>query len=148
MDPKMLALQFSLGRYVFDRNLADITHEESLEPPQPGGNSLNWVVGHVVRARNQALELLEAQTLFDDKEMEMYGGASFAPARAPTLAELQDRFYKLGDAVSAALENFPAEKLDGVAPFSPTGNPNETVGSLLAGLVFHEAYHLGQTGIL
>ncbi len=30
------------------------------------------------------------------------------------------------------------------APFSPGDNPEETVGSLLAGLVFHEGYHCGQ----
>jgi hypothetical protein len=34
------------------------------------------------------------------------------------------------------------------APFSPTGNPDETVGSLLAAISFHEAYHVGQTGLL
>jgi hypothetical protein len=40
------------------------------------------------------------------------------------------------------------DQMDKPAPISPTGNPKETVGSLLAALAFHEAYHVGQTGIL
>ena len=46
-----------------------------------------------------------------------------------------------------ALGKATVEQLAGEAPFSPTGNPNETVGSLLASIAFHEAYHLGQTGL-
>jgi len=39
------------------------------------------------------------------------------------------------------------KQLSAAAPFSPTGNPNETTGTLLASIAFHEAYHLGQTGL-
>jgi hypothetical protein len=46
------------------------------------------------------------------------------------------------------LAGLPPESMDRPAPFSPTGNPKETVGSLLAAFAFHEAYHVGQTGIL
>jgi uncharacterized damage-inducible protein DinB len=34
------------------------------------------------------------------------------------------------------------------APFSPSGNPKETVGSLMGVLAFHEVYHVGQVGML
>lgn len=40
-----------------------------------------------------------------------------------------------------------AQHLSAAAPFSPTGNSDETVGTLLASIAFHEAYHLGQTGL-
>jgi len=36
------------------------------------------------------------------------------------------------------------KQLSAAAPFSPTGNPNETAGTLLASIAFHEAYHLGK----
>ncbi len=35
-----------------------------------------------------------------------------------------------------------------LVPDGPTGNPEETVGSLLAVVMFHQAYHSGQLGIL
>jgi hypothetical protein len=41
-----------------------------------------------------------------------------------------------------------AEKLEAPAPFSPSNDQEETIGSLLAGLLFHESYHIGQLGLL
>lgn len=39
-------------------NLADISHEESLQTPPYGGSSINWVLGHIVRYRLRTLKLL------------------------------------------------------------------------------------------
>jgi hypothetical protein len=38
--------------------------------------------------------------------------------------------------------------MDGPAPFSPSKNPKETLRSLLTTVLFHQAYHSGQTGLL
>ena len=147
MDPRVLAFQFGVGGFVFERNLAGVTHEESLVAPRPAGNTMNWIVGHVVRSRNQALALIGRKPLFDDAEFESYGAGGFDPRRALRLEDLRRRFSALGPALAAALENATAAQLSTVAPFSPTGNPDETVGTLLASIAFHEAYHLGQTGL-
>jgi len=147
MDPSVLAFQFSVGSFVLDRNLAGVTHEESLQPPHPGGNTMNWIVGHVVRTRNQAIGLLGGHPLFDDSEFEPYGAGTFEARRALSLQELRRRFAALGPVLASALDKTTAEQLSMAAPFSPTGNPNETVGTLLASIAFHEAYHLGQTGL-
>jgi uncharacterized damage-inducible protein DinB len=145
MDPHVLAFQFGVGAFVLDRNLAGISNQESLRPPQPGGNTMNWIVGHVVRTRNKALGLLGDTPLFDDAEFEAYGhGSTAAPL---PLDELKRRFDALGPALDTALERTSPQQLSAAAPFSPTGNPNETVGTLLASIAFHEAYHLGQTGL-
>jgi hypothetical protein len=58
MNPNVLAFQFGVGVFVLERNLAGVTKEDSLHQPQPGGYTMNWIVGHVVRTRNQALGLL------------------------------------------------------------------------------------------
>ena len=147
MDPRMLAFQFGIGAFVLDRNLLEVTHEESLRAPKPGGNTLNWMVGHVVRTRNQALGLLGAKPPFEDRDFSPYGADPFDPERALPLSELKRRFDALGPALTNALDKTTAEQLAAPAPFSPTSNPNETVGTLLASIAFHEAYHLGQTGL-
>jgi hypothetical protein len=147
MDPKVLSFQFAIGAFVLDRNLAGITHDDSLRAPQPGGNTMNWIVGHIVRTRNQALGLLGQSPVFDDSDFELYGATGFDPRRALTLDELKRRFDVLGPALGAALEKTTPAQLDAAAPFSPTGNPGETVGTLIASIAFHEAYHLGQTGL-
>lgn len=147
MDPKTLAYHFSVGTFVFRRNLDGVTHEDSLRLPHAGGNTLNWIVGHIVRTRNQALGLLGAKPPFDDAEFVVYSADGFDPARALPLDELKRRFDVLGPALAGALARTTPEDLSSAAPFSPTGNASETVGSLLAGIAFHEAYHLGQTGL-
>lgn len=147
MHPQGLAFQFGIGAFVLERNLAGVTNEESLRRPQPGGNTMNWIVGHVVRARNQALVLLDEKALFDDADFEGYGPGGSDSARTLPLDELKRRFDALGPALGRALEEATTEQLAAAAPFSPTGNPHETVGTLLASIAFHEAYHLGQTGL-
>ncbi len=147
MDPQVLAFQFQIGSFVLARNLAGVGHEESLLAPQPGGNTMNWIVGHVVRTRNQAIGLLGGTPLFDDAEFKQYGAGGFDPGHAVRLEELRQRFDELSPALAAALETATSKQLSQKAPFSPTANPNETVGTLLAGIAFHEAYHLGQTGL-
>ena len=146
MDAGVLACQFTVGDFVLTRNLDGVTHDESLRPPSPAGNPLNWMVGHVARARNQALGLLGQPTLFADTDFDAYG-PRFDAARALPLDELARRFEKLGTALAEALAAASPSQMATPAPFSPTGNPDETIGSLVASIAFHEAYHLGQTGL-
>jgi uncharacterized damage-inducible protein DinB len=146
MDPQVLAFQFGIGAFVLDRNLAGVTNQDSVRRPQPAGNTINWIVGHIVRTRNQALGLLGETPPFGDVDFEAYG-ADGSNAQPLSLDELKRRFDALGPVLAAALQRTTPQQLSAPAPFSPTGNPNETVGTLLASIAFHEAYHLGQTGL-
>jgi hypothetical protein len=47
-----------------------------------------------------------------------------------------------------AISALPPEVMTSKPPRPFTGDPNETVGSNLATFVFHESYHVGQTGVL
>jgi uncharacterized damage-inducible protein DinB len=147
MEPKVLAFQFGLGGFVIQRNLEGVSHEDSLRPLNPGGNSLNWIVGHLVRTRNDVLQLLGGPPMFAPSELAVYEAGRFAPEQALSIDELKRRFDAIGPALTAALERATPEQLSNKAPLSPSGNPNETIGSLLASIAFHEAYHLGQTGL-
>jgi uncharacterized damage-inducible protein DinB len=151
MHSKTIAYQFGLCSYVLERNIGGVSHEESLVSPQPGGNCLNWVVGHLTRARNRALGLFGQKALFPNEEFNSYddnGGVPFDAETAISFDELKHRFKALQEPLVNGLNGMSAEAMDQPAPFSPTGNPKETVGSLLAAMAFHEAYHVGQTGML
>ena len=110
-------------------------------------STMNWIVGHVVRTRNQAIGLLGGTPPFDDAQFAAYGAGSFNPERALSLDELKRRFDTLSPVLADALAHTTSGQLSAPAPFSPTNNPNETVGTLLASIAFREAYHLGQTGL-
>ncbi len=151
MHPKTLAYQFGLCSYVLDRNLGQLSEEEGLIGPPKGGNCLNWVLGHITRTRNRALGLLGQQPLFPDEDFAAYddnGGVPFSSKTALPFGELKRRYKALQEPWAKGLSGMSDEALSKPAPISPTGNPNETVGSLLAAMAFHEAYHVGQTGML
>src|SRR5579863_1145758 len=85
--------------------------------------------------------------LFEDVELAAYGAVSSSGGETLPLDELKRRFDTLGPMLEDALKRTSPKQLSASAPFSSTGNPNETVGTLLASIAFHEAYHLGQTGL-
>jgi hypothetical protein len=128
-----------------------VTHEESLIKPQPAGNCLNWVVGHLVAVYNNALPMLGQEAVISKESIAEYQrGAPPLDESMPVLpiAELLALWDKAHTRIDAGLAALPADALDQPAPFSPTGNPNETVGTLLSTVMFHQAYHTGQTALL
>ena len=149
MDAKALAGQLDLTAYVIEKNAEGITHEESMQHPEPAGNSLNWVLGHIVRTRNETLPMLGLEPLYDSARFEAYDRDYPLPSdQAVEFDDLMACLRELQAPLHDGILALTAERLEEPAPFTPTGNPDETVGSLLTGLVFHEAYHAGQTGLL
>jgi hypothetical protein len=136
---------------VLEKNVAGVSHEESLINPQPGGSCLNWVLGHITQTRNRALSLLGRPMMFSDREFDPYDDHASVPFSRNTalpFEELKQRFKALQEPLVNGFNELSMEVVDQPAPFSPTGNPKETVGTLIASLAFHEAYHVGQTGML
>jgi hypothetical protein len=145
-----LAMQVALTHLVANANLEGVTHAESVAQPQPGGNCLNWILGHVVSARSNALALVGREPIWDEdrgKAYQRHGPPLADPAQALPFEELLADFNRIQDGLLEGLAEVSEETLAQKAPFSPTNNPDETIGSLLAGLVFHEAYHVGQMGL-
>ena len=134
-----------MAGFVNDRNSEGLTHEDSLKQPPQGGNCLNWNLGHLVRARLVMLQVLGANPPYALADYDAYENA---PITTGTKAEdweaLLTQYRALQDPLNRALGAVTAERLADTAPFSPTNNPDETVGSLLAGFMFHEVYHTGQ----
>jgi hypothetical protein len=151
--PGLTALQHQarVTQIVVRRNLEGLTHEDSLCQPSPGGNCLNWIVGHLAWTYAGAVGLVGQQTSLDQAALARYarGGEPITdPAQARDFGQLLAAFEEGADRFAAGLATLPPQALSRPAPDSPTGDPNETVGSLLATLLFHQAYHAGQTGVL
>jgi hypothetical protein len=150
MDVTALKIQLGLTHQVLVKSLQDITHEESLLIPQAGGNCLNWVVGHVVGSRQKMLELLGREPLWSEQLLQRYRRGAprmTAGENAADFRGLLRDFDACQGPLLAALEEATPARLAARVARSPFGRGEETVGSLLAGLVFHEAYHVGQTGL-
>ncbi|NNE09895.1 MAG: DinB family protein [Gemmatimonadetes bacterium] len=149
---ELIMIQLNFNAFAFRRNTAGITQEQSLMQPAPGGNCLNWIAGHVTGSRDGFLLAIGADPFPKDRYARyMRGGGG--PITGPEehvlpLAEIVADFASVHERMFEGVATLSAGDLGKKAPFSPIDNPDETIGSLLAGLVFHESYHIGQTGLL
>lgn len=136
---------------VMEMNVDGISQAESLVAPQPAGNCLNWIVGHLLCVYNDVLPLVGQQPVMPKESLKRYGRGTPPlkdASEALPLHELVTKCEEAARRLETGLGSLTPEQLDSPAPFSPTKNPNETVRSLLATVAFHQAYHVGQTGVL
>lgn len=132
-------------------NCEGVSQEESMVQPQPAGNCLNWVLGHLLFVYDQMLPLLGQQAVLQKGALKQYerGSAPLQdPGQAHDFKDLLTAWDEASKRVDAGLAAFDIRKLDAKAPVSPSNDPNETVRSLLSTVFFHQAYHAGQTGTL
>jgi uncharacterized damage-inducible protein DinB len=147
----MMRHQTQMVQTVVHMNVDGLTQEETLVQPQPGGNCLNWVVGHLLAVYHQVLPLLEQEPVLPTSVLQRYARGSVPirnPADAVDISALMTAWDECCKRVDAGLAALPILKLATPAPMSPTNNPDETIGSLLNTVCWHQAYHSGQTGIL
>jgi uncharacterized damage-inducible protein DinB len=151
MSSDILIHQLNFNHQVLKANTEGLTQEDSLIQPQPGGNCLNWVLGHVVATRNGMLRLVGREPIWDKAKSDLYKRGS-APttdaAKAVPLADMLSDLDASQEALVAALGATSADQLAAKAPFSPTNSENETLGTAFGLFIFHEAYHAGQVGLL
>lgn len=143
--------QARITREVVRRNLDGVSHEESLAQPSRAGNCINWVVGHLAAVYDGLLPLLGQRPAEGAEERKRYvrGSAPITDgSEALPLEALVAAWEEDCERVDAGLAALPAERLAEPAPASPSGDPDETVGSLLSTVLFHQAYHAGQLGVL
>ena len=151
MHAATIKLQLELCARVFERNVGDVSHEESLVAPEQGGSCLNWVVGHLTRTRNLALASMGQKSPYSMEDFAAYddrGGVDFSRETALPMEELRRRYKAMQEPLVRAISGMSPEVLASKPPRNMTGDPNETVGSNFAIFVFHESYHVGQTGVL
>ena len=144
MDSESLEMLFGYNHSTLHENIAGLSHTDSLIQPHPGGNCLNWVLGHIVATRNQVLKLLNKEPILSEEEAALYKRGSppvTDGARALPLERLMSDLDLSQKLIVAGLKEASESDL-----MSRAGN--ETVGRQLALLHFHEAYHAGQAGLL
>lgn len=140
-----------LTRDVVRLNVEGVSHEQSLIQPRPAGNCMNWVVGHLVAIYNEVLPQLGQEPVIPRGLLTHYARGSEPITRAADALPFMDlvaTWDEACDLVDAGLAQLPSERLGEVIPHSPTGDPYETMDSLLGTVLFHQAYHAGQLGIL
>jgi uncharacterized damage-inducible protein DinB len=143
----MLVQQFGAIYSVIARNVEGITHADSLAPAAGGGNTANWILGHVVNVQNAVMSIIGAPPVWESEQLER---ARFDhPIRAAGDAidwdALVEHFNASRDACLAALASLTDEALAEEMP-DAFGN-DSTRAAVLGILVIHQCYHAGQLGM-
>lgn len=146
-DTDVLITLAGMNGWMLDQNLDGISHEESLSSPNPAGNTLNWVVGHVAYWRREMLELLGAEVVGPAGGWEVYDAraedaCAWTPHDAQRLEALRSAIREAQDRMVLAL------KAEDAGEALRRSYGDHTVFDRLVKLLCHEAYHVGQTGLL
>jgi uncharacterized damage-inducible protein DinB len=143
MDAATLTHLFSFNQRALKLNLEGVSHEDSVRHPGPNGNSINWIVGHILANRQDVLEMAGQPRFWPEEEARRYerGSEPLAPSDARPLNELLVDLERSQEALAMGFEQLTPEALA-----APQGK--STLERQLLFLHFHEAYHVGQTGIV
>ena len=152
MQNLSLAAGFDASQYAVRVNLDGLTHEQSLVRPEPGGNCVNWIAGHILVARGSILKRLGGEPHLEGEEAGLYGrGAeTFGDGEgALDIDRLRAGLEATGKEIATRLRAADPDLLDAEIDPSTLPMPLEeaTVGTLLTFLLFHEGYHVGQLGL-
>ena len=148
-----LASMFEFSYMAINRNLAELNHEDSLFIPEPGGNCINWVLGHVISARGMMLLLTGAGApIFSEAEAAVFARGSAALKtgdQGVDLDRLKSALEESQKKLVPALQGLSDATLAADVPEKLKRPPlMGTIGDALARLCYHEGYHNGQIGIL
>ncbi|MCW1968307.1 MAG: DinB family protein [Anaerolineae bacterium] len=141
-----LKSQAQLQTRLVHMHLDDMTHAESCIAPV-GGNSANWVLGHLIVSRDEIIGLLGGQRGQSAALNARYGAGSQAIAAAAddvvdlaTLLTLWDeQAPQLYAQIEAATPELYAQEVT-----RRDGSKTTLSARIAFYLLFHESFHLGQ----
>ncbi len=136
---------FEMENEIIHEQVNGLTQADSLLQPQPGGNCLNWVLGHlltnqveIIRALGGTPPFNPAQVARYDRNSEPIRGEEEGVLPLITLVSMHDQTHEtLNHLLDATKdEDFEKEIL--------AGEQKTTLGWRVFFLHFHFTYHLGQ----
>lgn len=132
---EVLATQFTFLKRVMALNASDVSQEDSLISSPSSGNSVNWIVGHMIAVRDAILQALGAEKMASEEMEKLYnrGTPNVTAENAMDINKLIEMYNTGSDEIIKRLtENELIDK--------------EAIETL-AVLSFHESYHAGQIGL-
>jgi uncharacterized damage-inducible protein DinB len=143
-----LKAQFDLHTRLFNNALEGINDADANTRKSEQVNHMKWVAGHLLNTR------VDSMTRMTGGEPDLSYGPQFGRGNSldpnatyPAIEELTAKWNAVSGAVSEGFNGIPEEVLSSMAPAgAPIADP--TMRGLLAFLVSHEAYHIGQLSIL
>lgn len=144
MTAQDLVQMYSFSRMALGMNLDGMTHADSLIVPQPGGNCANWLLGHMIASREQIYLAIGAPRMWSEAEVAVYDRGTPGHSIRPDFRSWDELIRELDRSQTtllSALGGLDQATLDRTTE-------RGTIGGRVAFLNFHEAYHIGQVGLV
>jgi hypothetical protein len=137
---------FQTTYWLIGRFAAGMTHEDSVTQPPFKANTFNWVLGHILVSRNRVLGLLNQAPVFEDPGSDSYESGS-EPSSSENAVTLDRLLQVLDISQTAIVEGLESATTDLLGKIADEKRA-QTVSDQIAGLHWHETYHVGQLEIL
>lgn len=143
----ILVQQYGAIYAVIARNIEGLSHDDSLAPGAGGGNTANWILGHVVNMQNAVMGIVGAPPVWESEQLDRarFDHPIRDAGEAIDWDMLVERFTASRDACLGGLSSLTDEALD-EGMRDPFGNDTTRAG-MLGILVVHQCYHAGQLGM-
>jgi hypothetical protein len=140
----IFVIQFDFHTRLFNNALKDISENEANEKMEHKVNNIKWLAGHLVGTR---LLLKDYAGIKEDERFSVFGKGFDPAVEYPTLGDIKSKWNEIAMPLSIALNNMTENHLDADGP-SWLPVDERSIRGFLAFVMHHEAYHLGQIGIL
>ncbi|MBZ0266480.1 DinB family protein [bacterium] len=147
MDKNLVIRQFMITYDTLNKNLSDISDVDGGKTIEPLNKSVQWLVGHLLAARQFMHSMVSLDALLSDAEMQQFttGSGGTVTEDMPPLSELVDRFKKAQRLLFNYLKEIDSSALDKELKDDFRGS---NLGEAFHFHAFHEAYHIGQLGLM
>jgi hypothetical protein len=136
---------------VVQRQVKDLTHEDSLLQLPFRGNCLNWVMGHIMQSRDKMLQQVDEPSVWTADQIARYERESppvTSVVDAIRFEQILTDFQTTHERLTSKLKMMSIDDLTAPAKEVIKGIPDWNVAEFLHFLLWHETYHVGQTELL
>lgn len=143
-----LKAQFDLHTRLFTNATEGIADHETNSRTSEHVNHIKWIAGHLLNTRLDSMSRvagLAPDTSYGDHFGR--GKALDTSATYPPIDEIRQRWASASGAISNGIAQVPDEVLNAKSQ-AQVPIADDTVRGLLSFLISHEAYHIGQLGLL
>ncbi len=147
MINELIRERYRFCNLAFKMNMKGISDADSLLAPS--GSSINWIVGHLLATRNSILKLTNCEPIMTFEQCEPYsrGSAGGNTDGFMALSDLMKLYKQSQQIILDQLADLTDEQLSAPIPTDDDNKP-DTLANQLLFFHFHEAYHVGQIGMM
>ena len=144
---KTIKDQFDLQTRLFNNVMEGIIDSDADKRLNEKVNHFKWLAGHLTNVRLSFLKLAGEPEDNSLNEFFAHGVKIDSKLDYPSLEIIKSKWQEVTEKVESKLLDIPQEVLDSKAPIDvPFGD--KTMKGFLGFLMHHEAYHIGQMGLL